>query len=276
MSFEPLREHRCFEGTQGIYRHHSAVCNADMEVAIYLPDVARQRPVPVVTWLSGLTCTWENFTIKSGAQRIASRLGLALIIPDTSPRVELPGDRDRWDFGIGASYYVDATESPWSAHYRMFSYITEELPQAVGKGFSVDLGRHGIMGHSMGGHGALISALRRPDVFKSVSALAPISSLSTTSKGEFALERYLGIDRSTWADYDAALLCEKGYAGKILVDQGTNDGFLDELLQPEKLREACAKGRVDLDLRMQRGFDHSYYFVASFLEDHLNHHASIL
>jgi S-formylglutathione hydrolase len=247
-----------------------------MEVAIYIPDVAHERPVPVVTWLSGLTCSWENFTIKAGAQRVASRLGLALIIPDTSPRVELPGDRDRWDFGIGASYYVDATESPWAEHYRMFSYITHELPRHVAHDFPVDLQRHGVLGHSMGGHGALVCALRHPEVFRSVSALAPITALSTTPKGEHALERYLGHDRSRWLDYDAAHLCEKGYAGKILVDQGTNDGFLDELLRPDRLREACTKGGVNLELRMQQGFDHSYYFVASFIEDHLIHHASIL
>jgi S-formylglutathione hydrolase len=246
---------------------------------VFIPPQAKIGPVPVLYWLSGLTCTEENFIVKAGAQRVAAELGLAVVAPDTSPRgLSLPGDADSYDFGIGAGFYVDATEAPWSQGYRMYSYITKELFGIVASAFPVDPARVGIFGHSMGGNGALTVALKNPSCYKSVSAFAPISSPSRCPWGEKALTGYLGADRNKWREYDATSLIEdRGWNGPaILVDQGTQDQFLEPQLKPELLKEACERIGVPLNLRMQEGYDHSYYFIASFIEDHLRFHAANL
>jgi S-formylglutathione hydrolase len=232
--------------------------------------------VPVLYWLSGLTCTEENFIVKAGAQRVAAELGLAIVVPDTSPRgLNIPGEGDSYDFGLGAGFYVDAVRPPWSGGYRMYSYVAKELPQLVESSFPVDAARTGIFGHSMGGHGALTIALKNPGYYKSVSAFAPICSPSRCPWGEKALTGYLGSDRALWADYDTtALIQSRGWKRPApLVDQGTNDQFLESQLKPELLREACRRAGVSLDLRLQEGYDHSYFFIASFVEDHLRYHA---
>jgi S-formylglutathione hydrolase len=230
-------------------------------------------------WLSGLTCTEENFTVKAGAQRVAAELGMAIVAPDTSPRgVRFPGDDASYDFGLGAGFYVDATEAPWSANYRMYSYVAQELPDLVGASFPLDLSRAGVAGHSMGGHGALTIGLKHPERFRSISAFAPISSPMRCPWGEKALTGYLGADRAAWPDYDAtALVQSRGWkGGPILVDQGSSDQFLASQLKPELLSAACEEADVPLHLRMHPGYDHSYYFIATFIEDHLRHHAAQL
>jgi S-formylglutathione hydrolase len=249
-----------------------------MEFAVYLPPQAQDGPVPLLTWLSGLTCTWENFTVKAGAQRYAAEHGVALLAPDTSPRgLDLPGEHDDWDFGSGAGFYVDATEVPWAQHYRMYSYVTEELPALVHESFPVDPTRQAVFGHSMGGHGALVVALRNPDRYRSVSAFAPISAPTRCPWGEKALANYLGDDRETWRRYDACeLLAESSWREPILVDQGAADSFLEVQLKPELLREACRSAGVPLELSLRDGYDHSYYFIASFVGDHVAHHARAL
>ena len=250
-----------------------------MRVSVYLPPAAERGPVPVVWFLSGLTCTEENFTVKAGAQRVAAELGLAVVAPDTSPRGEgVPDDPDgAYDFGLGAGFYVDATAEPWVRHYRMRSYIEEELPRVIGAGLPVALGRQGIMGHSMGGHGALTIALRNPGRFKAVSAFAPISSPIHCPWGEKALGGYLGADRQAWRAYDACALIEDGHrVSELLVDQGTADTFLSTQLKPELLERACARAAIPLTLRLQEGYDHSYFFIATFIEDHLRWHAERL
>ncbi|MBM3521609.1 MAG: S-formylglutathione hydrolase, partial [Alphaproteobacteria bacterium] len=241
-NLETLAEHACFGGTQGFYRHASKACAGPMRFAVFTPPQAKQRRVPALFYLAGLTCTEETFTIKAGAQRVAAELGLILVMPDTSPREPLlPGDRDSWDFGIGAGFYVDATQAPWNAHYRMFSYVTEELPALIDASFATDPVRRGVFGHSMGGHGALVTALRRPDVFKTCSAFAPIAAPMECPWGHKALGSYLGADRKAWAAYDASqLMRAKPFAREILVDQGLADKFLAEQLKPELL-EAAAK-----------------------------------
>lgn len=249
-----------------------------MRFGVFMPPqaVGRGAPVPVLYWLSGLTCTEENFVFKAGAQRVAAELGLAIVTPDTSPRgLDIPGDSDSYDFGTGAGFYVNATRKPWSRNYHMYSYITQELPWLITANFLVDPVRVGIFGHSMGGHGALISALRNPQVYKSVSAFAPISSSMRCPWGEKALTGYLGPDRATWRDYDATELIQaRGWKGPpLLVDQGSNDQFLEDQLKPQLLLEACKDAGVGVDLRMQEGYDHSYFFIASFIEDHLRFHA---
>jgi S-formylglutathione hydrolase len=274
-----LAESRCFDGVQGIYTHQARETRCRMSVAVYLPPQAQHRSVPVLYWLSGLTCTHENFTFKAGAQRLASQLGLALVVPDTSPRgLGLPGESDSYDFGVGAGFYVDATQPPWSDGYRMYSYVAQELPEWTGAHFPVDPARSGIFGHSMGGHGALLVALRNPDRFRTVSAFAPIASAARSPWGENALARYLGNDRDTWREYDATeLIRSRGWRGPpLLVDQGTSDAFLDTQLKPDLLREACDAAGVPLDLRMRRCYDHSYYFIATFVDEHLRHHAANL
>jgi S-formylglutathione hydrolase len=275
---ETVSETRCFGGVQGVYRHAAKSTGCDMEFAVYLPPQAQSGPVPVLTWLSGLTCTWENFAVKAGAQRYAAEHGVALVAPDTSPRgLDLPGEHDDWDFGSGAGFYVDATQAPWSAHYRMYSYVVEELPALVHERFPLDAQRQGIFGHSMGGHGALVVALRNPERYRSVSAFAPISNPTHCPWGEKALGHYLGADREAWRRYDACeLLAESDWRRPILVDQGGADGFLEVQLKPERLREACAAAHVPLELRLQPGYDHSYYFIASFVGDHVAHHARAL
>lgn len=249
-----------------------------MRFGVFMPPqaAAGAMPVPVLYWLSGLTCTEENFVIKAGAQRVAAELGIAIVTPDTSPRgLDLPGDADSYDFGTGAGFYVDATQEPWSRNYRMYSYVTEELPCLIAANFPVDPARVGIFGHSMGGHGALTLALRCPQIYKSVSAFAPISSPMRCPWGEKALTGYLGPDRETWRDYDATeLIKARGWKGPpLLVDQGSNDQFLEDQLKPRLLLEACASAGVAIDLRMREAYDHSYFFIASFVEDHLRFHA---
>ncbi|MEI9965856.1 MAG: S-formylglutathione hydrolase [Caulobacteraceae bacterium] len=279
MPLEIVSESRSFGGTQLYCRHASAQTGTLMRFAAYLPPAARAGKVPVVWFLSGLTCTEDNFTVKAGAQRVAAELGLMLVAPDTSPRGEgVPDDPEgAYDFGLGAGFYVDATEAPWARHYRMRSYVERELPALVGAELPADLGRQSIMGHSMGGHGALTIALRDPGRFKAVSAFAPISSPMHCPWGEKALGGYLGADRAAWRDYDACALIEDGArVPDILVDQGGNDPFLARELKPELLEAACAAAGQPLTLRRQEGYDHSYFFIASFIEDHLRWHADRL
>ena len=279
ITIEPVSRNLCFGGIQGVYAHASQETGCAMRFGVFLPPQASAGRVPVLYWLSGLTCTEENFIVKAGAQRVASELGLAIVVPDTSPRgLGIPGEGDSYDFGLGAGFYVDATEAPWSRGYRMYSYVTKELPAFVESRFPVDPDRAGIFGHSMGGHGALTIALKHPQYYKSVSALAPIASPMRCPWGEKALTGYLGKDRDHWRDYDAtALIEDRGWTGPpILVDQGTSDQFLTSQLKPELLRDACERSGVPLDLHMRDGYDHSYFFIATFIEDHLRFHASNL
>ena len=274
MTIKTISSNKCFGGTQGIYSHASAEAACTMRFAVYLPPQAQSGKVPVLYWLSGLTCTEENFTIKAGAQRIASELGLAIVVCDTSPRgLKLPGEADNFDFGLGAGFYLDATEAPWSQGYRMYSYVVRELPALILEHFPIDATRSSIFGHSMGGHGALTIAIKNPQQYRSVSALAPLCSPMRSTWGEKALKGYLGTDRETWKNYDSTWLIENvGWKGpEILVDQGSKDLFLPEL-KPQLLQEACTRAGVALNLRMQEGYDHSYYFVATFIEDHLRFH----
>ncbi len=278
MALTTLKQHRLHGGTQGVYSHVSNETDCTMEFAVYQPPAAAERRLPVLYWLSGLTCSWANFTEKAGAQRYAAEHDLIIVAPDTSPRgVGIPGEDDAYDFGSGAGFYVDATEQPWAAHYRMYSYVTGELPQIVGANFPVDPARTGIFGHSMGGHGALTIAFKNPDRYKSVSAFAPICAPIRCPWGQKALAGYLGPDRQSWQAYDATVLCAKtGWTSPILVDQGTGDEFLQEQLKPELLQEACAAANLPLTLRMQEGYDHSYYFMATFMGEHVAHHARLL
>jgi S-formylglutathione hydrolase len=274
---EIVSQSRCFGGAQTIYRHASQETRTPMRFAAFTPPQARTGRVPVVWWLSGLTCTEENFTVKAGAQRVAAELGLLVIAPDTSPRGEGVPDDAAYDFGQGAGFYVDATVEPWARNFRMRSYIERELPGIVEAELPADLSRQGIMGHSMGGHGALTIALRNPGRFKAVSAFAPISSPMRCPWGEKALGGYLGPNREAWAMYDACALIGGGARiPDVLVDQGSADGFLETQLKPELLKEACAKAGIPLTLRMQDGYDHSYFFIATFIEDHLRWHAARL
>lgn len=275
---EQLAANRSFGGWHRRFRHRSAVLGCDMVFAIYLPPQAEAGPVPVLYWLSGLTCTDENFMQKAGAQRLAAELGIAIVAPDTSPRgTGVPGDPDgAWDFGLGAGFYVNATEEPWRRHYRMYDYVVEELPALVEAHFPVSDAR-AISGHSMGGHGALVCALKNPGRYRSVSAFAPIANPSACPWGEKAFARYLGADRARWLEWDAcALIAGTRERLPLLVDQGEADGFLAEQLRPEALRAACAAAGHPLNLRLQPGYDHSYYFIASFIDDHLRHHAAAL
>ena len=279
MSLELVSESRCFGGRQTIWRHASAETGTPMRFAAYLPPAAERGKVPVLWFLAGLTCTEENFTVKAGAQRIAADLGVMLIAPDTSPRGEgVPDDPDgAYDFGLGAGFYLDATQAPWAANYRMRSYIERELPALVGAELPADMDRQSIAGHSMGGHGALTIALRNPGRFRAVSAFAPIVSPLNCPWGEKALGGYLGPERAAWRAYDACALIEDGArAPEILVDQGQADPFLESQLKPELLEAACARAGVKLTLRRQAGYDHSCYFISTFIEDHLRWHAERL
>mgnify|MGYP000335274700 CR=1 FL=1 len=279
MTLETLSEARCFGGRQGFYRHRSRETGTDMRFAVYTPPQAADGVVPVVWFLSGLTCTEENFTIKAGAQRVAAGLGLMLVVPDTSPRgADVPGDPDgAYDFGLGAGFYVDATEPPWATYYRMYSYVTSELPPIITSSFAADRARQSIMGHSMGGHGALTLALRHPQRFRAVSAFAPVVAPSQVPWGQKAFGRYLGSDRRTWAAHDATELVRAGHrVREILIDQGDADTFLNTQLRPELFADACRGTGIDLTLRLQPGYDHGYYFVATFIEQHLTwHHARL-
>lgn len=278
-TIQAVSEQRCFEGTQGFFTHDSEVCGGSMRFAVYLPPQAAQGPVPVLWYLAGLTCTPETFTTKAGAQRLAAELGLALVMPDTSPRdTGLAGATGDWEFGEGAGFYLDATQEPWAARFRMYSYVVDELPRVVAERFPLDMNRQGIFGHSMGGHGALTIALRNPGRFRSVSAFAPIVAPAGVPWGEKAFSRYLGDDRKAWETYDATALVKGGsrFDGTILVDQGEADGFLVDQLQPQRFEAACEDAGQKLELRMHPGYDHSYYFIQTFVDDHLRHHAAAL
>ena len=275
---ETLSEHACFGGLQGYYRHASSECRAPMRFSVYQPPQAKGGPVPVLYYLAGLTCTEETFAIKAGAQRIAAELGLMLVAPDTSPRERLPGDDASWDFGLAAGFCVDSTEAPWSAHYRMYSYVTRELPALVAARFPARADAQGIFGHSMGGHGALVCGLRNPTLFRSVSAFAPISAPTECAWGRKAFAGYLGDDRAGWGAYDATLLvARQPHPGAILIDQGSADKFLlEQQLLPERFEAAARASGQALTLRMQPGYDHGYFFIQSFIADHLAHHARLL
>lgn len=279
MSLETLSLSRAFGGTQGFYRHQSRETKTPMRFSVFIPPYTDNRRVPVLWWLSGLTCTEENFTVKAGAQRVAAALGLMIVAPDTSPRGQgVPSDpAGAYDFGLGAGFYVDATEAPWAEHYRMYSYVAYELPALIAAHFPADMGRQAICGHSMGGHGALVLALKNPGRFCSVSAFAPIASPMNCPWGRKAFSGYLGQDEARWRAYDSCALIEDGARlAEILVDQGTEDPFLATQLMPERLEQACARAGIALTLRRQPGYDHSYFFVATFIEDHLRWHAARL
>ncbi|MFP1868023.1 S-formylglutathione hydrolase [Lonsdalea quercina] len=273
---ELLEQHRLFGGWQQRYRHTSAVLQCDMTFSLYLPPTADKTPPPVLYWLSGLTCTDENFAVKSGAQRVAAELGLALVIPDTSPRGEAVADDSGYDLGQGAGFYVNATEAPWASHYRMFDYLSDELPALVQQHVKVS-DRQSISGHSMGGHGALMLALRHPGRYRSASAFAPIVNPSAVPWGRKAFSAYLGQDEKRWRDYDSChLLATSEHPLPILIDQGEDDPFLPEQLQPQALEAIARQRQWPLTLRMQPGYDHSYFFIASFIEDHLRFHGKFL
>lgn len=274
-----VSSNKCFGGLQKVYSHFSSTLKCTMKFAIYLPPKSEVAPVPLLYWLSGLTCTEQNFIQKAGAQKYASELSLAIVCPDTSPRgCSIEGEEDSWDLGTGAGFYVDAIQGKWKENYRMYSYVTKELP-ALMKNFPVDTKRQGIFGHSMGGHGALICALKNPGVYKSVSAFSPICNPMDCPWGKKAFSNYLGDDRKVWEEHDATCLVQK-YKGPplmLLIDQGKEDSFLkDQQLLPERLLEAGQKNGVGVTLRMQEGYDHSYFFIATFIEDHLKHHAAAL
>ncbi|MGA1285376.1 MAG: S-formylglutathione hydrolase [Prochlorothrix sp.] len=274
-----LTQQVCFGGKVEFYQHASSACNGDMKFAVYQPPQAKSEAVPVLYFLSGLTCTDENFMIKAGAQRYAAEHGLMLVAPDTSPRgTGIAQEDEEWDLGSGASFYVDATEEPWAAHYQMYSYITEELPALMVEHFPARPDRQGIFGHSMGGHGALVCALRNRDRFRSVSAFAPIAAPSQSPWGQKAFSHYLGSDAETWKAYDASeLVLKVPYNRPILIDQGTADPFLNKgQLQVETFEAACTQVGQPLTLRRQVGYDHSYFFIATFMADHIQHHASAL
>ncbi|MBV0933324.1 S-formylglutathione hydrolase [Marinobacterium weihaiense] len=274
---ELIASNKCFDGWLKRYKHRSTATGTEMIFAIYLPPQAQTQPVPVLYWLSGLTCTDENFMQKAGAQRIAAELGIAIVAPDTSPRgTDLPGEHDSYDFGSGAGFYVNATQAPWAAHYQMYDYVTAELPALIEQHFPVT-DKRAISGHSMGGHGALMCALKNPGRYASVSAFAPISNPSHCPWGEKALSGYLGEDRDSWKAWDSCeLIASATEKLPILVDQGEADDFLAEQLKPEALQAACDAAGHPLELRLQPGYDHSYFFIASFIEDHLRHHARAL
>jgi S-formylglutathione hydrolase len=278
-ALELVSEAKCFGGRQITYRHSSAETGTAMRFAAFLPPQAEHKAVPVLWWLSGLTCTEDNFAQKSGAQRIAAELGLMLVMPDTSPREEgVPDDADKaFDFGLGAGFYVDATQAPWAANYRMYSYITAELPEIVGANLPADMSRQSISGHSMGGHGALTIGLKTPGRFRSISAFAPISAPSHCSWGRKAFTHYLGSDEALWRRYDATALIEDGArAPELLIDQGTADPWLEKELLIGRFEIACANAGQPVVLRRQDGYDHGFFFISTFIEDHLRWHADRL
>ncbi|GMG86672.1 S-formylglutathione hydrolase [Biformimicrobium ophioploci] len=273
---EQVSENRCFGGRQLRFKHESSSTNIPMHFSVFLPSSAETAKVPALFWLSGLTCTDENFVQKAGAQRYAEEFGMALIAPDTSPRGESVADDPDggWDFGLGAGFYVDATEAPFAANYQMYSYISRELPELIKNHFPVDPRRFSISGHSMGGHGALTIAIKHPKLFRSVSAFAPICAPSQCPWGQKALTGYLGSDQATWREYDTcALVTDRGCDFQLLVDQGSSDQFLLEQLQPDLLQKACLDAEVDLTLRIRDGYDHSYFYIASFIGEHIRFHA---
>lgn len=271
-----LSENACFGGRQLVISHPSSACACDMTFGLFLPAEAAYGPVPVLWFLAGLTCTHDNAMTKAGAQGWAAEQGIALVFPDTSPRGDDVADDEAYDLGKGAGFYVNATEKPWAPHFRMWDYITEELPEFLGQNFAIDLDRQSITGHSMGGHGALTMAMNLPDRFRSVSAFAPIANPTASDWGRKQLTAYMGADESKWTAHDSTLLmADKGFDGPILIDQGTEDQFLD-LLKPEALAAAIATRRQQAIFRMQPGYDHSYFFISSFMEDHIHFHAEAL
>ncbi|EOV6927531.1 S-formylglutathione hydrolase [Escherichia coli] len=275
---EMLEEHRCFEGWQQRWRHDSSTLNCPMTFSIFLPPPRDHTPPPVLYWLSGLTCNDENFTTKAGAQRMAAELGIVLVMPDTSPRGEQVANDDGYDLGQGAGFYLNATQPPWAMHYRMYDYLRDELPALVQSQFNVS-DRCAISGHSMGGHGALIMALKNPGKYTSVSAFAPIVNPCSVPWGIKAFSRYLGEDKNAWLEWDSCALMYASNAQDAiptLIDQGDNDQFLADQLQPAVLAEAARQKAWLMTLRIQPGYDHSYYFIASFIEDHLRFHAQYL
>jgi S-formylglutathione hydrolase len=273
-----ISTHACHGGVLGYYQHPSKVNDCDMKFAVYTPPQAASGPVPVLYNLAGLTCTEETFVTKACALQHAARLGVMLVAPDTSPRVQLPGDRDSWDFGIAAGFYLDATEAPWSKHYRMYSYVVEELPELIGAHFKADIARSGIMGHSMGGHGALTIGLRNPRKYRSLSAFAPIAAPTQSPWGLKAFSGYLGAYRGAWSQYDATELVKAGstFDSGILIDQGSADKFLADQLNPGLFEAACRKMGQPLTLHLREGYDHGYFFIQSFIRDHLEWHAQRL
>jgi S-formylglutathione hydrolase len=277
-TLETISEQRCHGGVQGFYRHDSRACGGPMRFALFQPPQAARQSCPLLYFLAGLTCNEETAAIKAGAQRLAAELGLALVMPDTSPRdTGFEGATGDWEFGEGAGFYLDATQAPWSSRFRMRSYVAEELPALLAAHFPVDVERAGVCGHSMGGHGALTLALTYPQRYRSVSAFAPIVAPSQVPWGQKAFARYLGENRDTWASYDAcALVKRQAFPGTILVDQGEADRFLGEQLRPELFEQACAEAGQPLALRRQPGYDHSYWFINTFIDDHLRHHAGVL
>lgn len=274
---ECISEHACFGGVQGFYRHASSAIGLPMRFSVYQPPQAKAGPVPVLFYLAGLTCTEETFMIKAGAQRFAAQHGIMLVAPDTSPRdTGIAGVADSWDFGNGAGFYLDATQQPWSAHFRMESYIVHELRELILRDFPARFGQVGIFGHSMGGHGALVLALRHADKFQSVSAFAPIAAPSQCPWGQKAFGLYLGPDTACWQQYDASALMAARttpYPQGILIDQGLGDQFLEAQLLPHVFEAACAAARQPLTLRRHPGYDHGYYFISTFMEDHLAFHS---
>ncbi|PTU32974.1 S-formylglutathione hydrolase [Stenotrophobium rhamnosiphilum] len=270
--------HACFGGTQGFYSHLSTSTGIEMRFAVFVPPQAQTHTVPAVYFLAGLTCTEETFAIKAGAQRLAAELGLMIVTCDTSPRgLNIPGDSESWDFGVGAGFYLDATQEPWATNYRMGTYVNEELPALIEENFSARKDRRGLFGHSMGGHGALVNALRNPGRWHSLSAFAPISNPCAVPWGEKAFSRYLGDDREAWKAWDASeLMRNKKYPSSILIDQGLGDQFLEQQLAPESLEAAAELSGQALTLRRHEGYDHGYYFIQTFIADHLAHHAAVL
>ncbi len=275
-----LSEHACFGGTVSFHEHQSSACDATMRFAAFVPPQAAEGPVPVLYYLAGLTSTEETFMIKGGAQRYAAEHGLMLVAPDTSPRgLDLPGEDDDYDFGSGAGFYLDATREPWSAHYRTYSYVTEELPAIVEARFPARAGASGIFGHSMGGHGALTLALKNPQLYASVSAFAPVCAPMRAPWGEKAFSNYLGPDEEAWREHDASeLMRQHAFPDErtILIDQGTADEFLEEQLYPEVFEAACEESGQPVTLRWHEGYDHNYYFISTFMDDHVRHHARTL
>ncbi|MBB93160.1 MAG: S-formylglutathione hydrolase [Rhodobacteraceae bacterium] len=273
---DTVSENRCFGGTQGVYTHRSSACDCDMTFGLFLPEDATDGPVPVLWYLSGLTCTHENAMTKAGAQAWAAEQGIALIFPDTSPRGEGVADDDAYDLGQGAGFYVNATQDPWAKHFKMWDYVVEELPALVGREFPIDMERQAITGHSMGGHGALTIAMNTPGRFKSVSAFSPICNPMGSDWGRKQLGAYLGSTETAWAKHDAShLMREVGFDGPVLMDTGSTDQFID-LLRPEIMADAIASRRQPATFRLQKGYDHSYFFVSSFMEEHVAFHAEAL
>ncbi len=278
MALKLNSQYACFGGTVRFYSHFSEACNSEMKFSVYIPPQAQSEPVPVLYFLSGLTCTEENFMTKAGAQQFAAKYGVMLVAPDTSPRnTGTAGEDEDWDLGTGAGFYVDATEMPWRSHYKMYSYVVDELPQLIAENFSVKSDRQGIFGHSMGGHGALVCALQNSDRYRSVSAFAPIVASIQCPWGQKAFSHYLGQNSELWKAYDASELIQTNpFPSCILIDQGTADNFLEKQLMPQVFEQACDRVGQSLNLRMQAGYDHSYYFISTFIEDHIRHHAESL